>query len=166
MIGRRIAIWIAVFLLALAVQSTLAARIAIAGVQPDFVYLALFICALRAGTFPSIFVGFTLGLCQDLYSPAVLGQNALCKTITGAFVGLFNERMMNTDPLVKLVILLLAYVLHDSVYWVVDAAIRGDGAGAVFVHLATQTLPRAVYTMVAGAAWYGWEYLRGPSANN
>lgn len=146
--GRATIVWVSVFLLALALQSTVVARIAIAGVLPDIVLLALFVFSIRYGTFLCIITGFLLGLCQDVYSPSVLGQNALCKTITSAFCGLFNERLMNTDPLVKLVILLLAFIVHDSLYWSADAVMNDAGVLKVLGQLGARTLPRAAYTIM------------------
>ena len=162
---RRIVIWLALFLACLALQATVAARVALWGVRPDLVFLALFVFALRSGPLPGIYVGFVLGLCQDLYAPAVLGQNALCKTVTGYFCGLFNERMMRTDPVVKLVILLLAFLLHDLMFWGVDVLKQGAPPVSLLVNLGIRTLPRAAYTMVFAALYYGVERLRAPSAD-
>jgi rod shape-determining protein MreD len=162
---RRIAIWVGVFLGCLALQGTVAARVAIAGVRPDLPFLALFVFALHYGTLPGIYVGFVIGLCQDLYAPAVLGQNALCKSVTGYFCGLFNERMMSTDPVVKMVILLLAFGLHDLVFWGVDVLKQGAPAVSVLVNLGIRTLPRAAYTMAFAALYYGWQRMRSPAVD-
>ncbi len=157
---RALAGWIVVFVAALAVQGVLGPRLAIADVQPDFVFLALYVLALKTGSLPAIYVGFLVGLCQDLYSPALLGQNALCKSILGWFCGLFNERMMSTDPLMKAVILVIAFLVHDLVFWSVDAAVTGAAPLSLFVELGLRALPRALYSLALAALLYIWQRTR------
>jgi rod shape-determining protein MreD len=130
---------------------------AIGGVQPDFVFLVLYVIALKTGSLPAIYVGFFVGLCQDLYSPALLGQNALCKSLLGFFCGLFNERMMSTDPLMKAVLLVIAFLAHDLVFWMVDLTVLGDTPISILAELGLRSLPRALYSLAVAAMFYAWQ---------
>lgn len=150
-------------MLAFLFQTTLVQSIAVAGVQPDLILVALFFLSIQGGSLSGIYAGFLLGLGQDLYSPSVLGQNALGKTIAGAFSGLFNEKVMRTDPLIRLIILVLVFLLHDAVFSIA-AAIRFDGSlSGVLPSLVTETLPRALYSVVIAAATYVWIYVVRPA---
>lgn len=153
----RIAGWIVVFLACLALQATAVSFIGIYGIVPDLVLVALFVLALRYGIMTALYTGFVVGLCQDLYSPALLGQNALAKTVTGYFAGMFNERVMNTDPLMKMAILVLSFLVHDIIFYTVEAVAAGSGAGSVLRQLLFATLPRAVYSVLFAAAYYLWQ---------
>jgi rod shape-determining protein MreD len=153
----RVVGWIAVFLAFLALQGTVVPFVGICAIVPDLVMVGLFVFALKYGVMPALYVGFGVGLCQDLYSPALLGQNALAKTVTGYATGMFNERVMNTDPLMKIAILVLAFALHDAVFYTVEAVSAGSGAGTVLRQLMGFTLPRAVYSAVLAAAYYLWQ---------
>ena len=152
--------WIGFFVAAMAMQTSLMPSIGIFGVQPDLLVLVLFALSMRYGVLAGIFVGFFLGLSQDLYSTAVLGQNALAKTLTGFFVGLFNERVMRTDPIIKVVILLLTFAVHDVLYIAVEIARAGAPIGATLLWLLTRTAPRAAYSVVLMLLFYLWQTYR------
>ena len=155
--------WTAILVLAFLFQTTLVQTIAVAGVQPDLILVALFFLSIQGGSLTGIYVGFFLGLGQDLYSPSVLGQNALGKTIAGAFCGLFNEKVMRTDPLIRLVILVLVFFLHDAVFSIASAVKFEGSLSGVMPSLLTETLPRALYSVVIAAATYVWIYVVRPA---
>jgi len=152
--------WTAVVLGSLALQGVLAPHVGIAGTEPDFVFVVLLAFSMKHGSLPAVYLGFMVGLCQDLYSPSVLGQNALCKTLLGFLSGLFNARMMSTDPLMKAVILVTAFLAHDTLYWLVDRATAGDIPLSLLADLAFRSFPRAVYSLAIAAALYAWQRSR------
>jgi len=116
------------------------------GVVPDLLMLALFFLALKTGQMPAVWVGFLLGLAQDLFSPSILGQNALSKCVAGFFAGFFNERMMRVDIMVQLILLFVTFLLNDSVYFIVQSVKTGNGN---VVHgLIASTVPRALYSLL------------------
>lgn len=160
---RAVVQWIAVLLAVLALQGTLIPLVGINGIQPDIVFIALFVFALRYGVMAATWVGFAVGLCQDLYSPAVIGQNALCKSVSGFFFGLFNERVMSTDPLTKMLILLIAFGIHDVLFSLTDMLKYGAPLSAELLELIIRTLPRAIYSIAVAALYFGWEHMRRPS---
>ena len=160
---RTVTFWVVAFLVALAAQGTLVPLVTVGVVGPDLAFLLLFVYALKFGVTPCIWVGFGVGLCQDLYSPAILGQNALSKSVSGVFLGLFDERVMRTDPLTKLVVLLIAFLIHDAVFSLSDVLKQGVPLSGEVLGLFVRTIPRALYTGVIGALYYGWVYLRRPA---
>jgi rod shape-determining protein MreD len=155
--------WVLVFMVSLILQTSFVPVIAIAGVKPDLLLIALFFFSVKYGVMPGIFVGFVLGLGQDLYSPSLLGQNALVKTVTGAFIGLFNERMMRSDPLIKTVLLLLAFLIHDSIFFIIQIVKLGGPLSTLFLGLLTKCLPRALYSIAVAVLFYIWELIPKPA---
>lgn len=143
-------------MLAMVLQTAFVPVVGVFGVQPDLLMIALFALCTKYGIIHGIYVGFFLGLSQDLYSPDILGQNALAKTITGFFMGIFNERFMRTDLIVKVVILLIAFLLHDAIYIAVEIIRGGASTGATALWLLTKTLPRSAYTIVCIVLFYVW----------
>ncbi|MBD3316101.1 MAG: rod shape-determining protein MreD [Chitinivibrionales bacterium] len=155
--------WFGVLCISLVLQSTLVPVVGIKGIQPDLLMVALFLLAMGQGVMPATYAGFFLGLAQDLYSPALLGQNALAKSITGFFAGLFNEKIMRTDPIVKIVILVLAFLIHDTVFIVTELVKTNSPLVSVAKELLTHTLPRTAYSAVVASIFYAWEHAVKPS---
>ncbi len=157
-----IAKWALAFIVSLVLQTSFVPVISIAGVKPDLLIVVLFFFSVKHGVIPGIFVGFFLGLGQDLYSPSLLGQNAFAKTVIGAFAGLFNERMMRTDPLIKAVLLLIVFIVHDAIFLIIQVVKAGDPASTVFAGLLVHTLPRALYSIAVAALFLLWDMLPKP----
>jgi rod shape-determining protein MreD len=123
----------------------------------------LFLLAIHHGILPGIYAGFLLGLGQDLYSPVILGQTALAKTVMGAFAGLFNERVMRTDPLTKGAILFVCFIIHDAAFSL-TALVKSDASlVALLPELVAKTVPRAMYSGVVTLLVYAWINLTGTS---
>jgi len=140
-------VWVLIFVVCLACQSTLAYTIAFGRIRPDFVVLALFTFGMRHGVSPGIFVGFLVGLTQDLYAPSILGQYALAKTLTGFFSGIFNEKIIRTDPPVKAILLCVSFLIHDGVFLFSHTIIESGGPGSIFSELLFVSLPRTAYSL-------------------
>jgi rod shape-determining protein MreD len=148
--------WAGWFLLCAILQSTLVPHIAILSVKPDLLLLTLFFLSTKAGVIPGVYVGFFLGLGQDLFSPSLLGQNALAMSITGALCGLFNERVMRLDPIMRAVLLFAAFFVNDTIIMMVHI-VKADGSMSVlFTELLVVTLPRALYTLFFSAIPFIW----------
>ena len=154
--------WFAVACGCFVMQTTLMPVLAIFGVQPDLLTIMLMALSFRYGSMTGIWAGFCIGLCQDIYSPSVLGQNALAKAFVGFFVGIFNERVMSTDPTIKLAILGVAFVIHDSLFMGVELFRHGTTFGALLLSVITATLPRAIYSALFAAVYYFWDYYAKP----
>ncbi|MBD3343588.1 MAG: rod shape-determining protein MreD [Chitinivibrionales bacterium] len=154
--------WIAVFILCIILQSTLMHSISIRGVIPDITFIALFLLAINHGPLAGLYAGFLLGVSQDLYSPSILGQNALAKTIIGSLMGLFNEKMMRTEPLLRMVILFIAFFVHDSIFSIASIIKNSAPLSMLFNELISETLPRSIYSMLLLSLVYVWSYFLKP----
>jgi rod shape-determining protein MreD len=111
---------------------------------------------LKTEVIPAVFAGFFLGLAQDFYSPEILGQTALAKTVAGFFAGLCNEKVMRIDPIYQLLLLLLMFVIHDAVFYAV-LAVKTDTQFPV-MQLVSSTLPRGIYTLFFALIPAFWEF--------
>ena len=139
--------WTGLVLLMYILQTTIIPVISIFGIKPDLLVLILFYLAFRTDVMPAVFAGFMLGLMQDFYSPEIVGQNALAKTVAGFFAGFFNERVMRIEPLFQLVLVLIMFIIHDTVLFAVQIAKTDVSVASAALQLVTFTLPRAIYTM-------------------
>ena len=149
--------WVAFFIGAFVLQTTLIPSLSIMGVKPDLLVLVLFMMAIKTGIMPAIYIGFVLGLAQDLYSPSILGQSALAKTVAGFFASLFNDKIMRLDPIFQVVILVLTFFVNDIVVYVVQFVKAGDGLSGVIPELFSSTLPRSLYTLLFAIIPILWE---------
>jgi rod shape-determining protein MreD len=141
--------WAGIFLLCFVLQTTLVPAIGIFGISPDLLMVALFFLARKAGPFGATWVGFFLGLAEDLFSPSILGQNALSRTAAGFFAGLFNERVMRVDLVFQLVLLLVAFLIHDALYYTVQLLkTTSAGTGGILHEILGSSMPRALYSML------------------
>ncbi|MDD5674548.1 MAG: rod shape-determining protein MreD [Chitinivibrionales bacterium] len=156
--------WFALFAASFVLQTAFIQTFAIGGVHPDLVLIALFLFAMRFGCLPATIVGFFTGLGQDLYATQLLGQNALGASVTGFFIGLFNVRVMRTDPVFKMVILVLAFMVHDITVSEVVLIKNHISQVTLFSEILFKTLPLTLYSMVIVALVYIWEYFFKPSS--
>jgi rod shape-determining protein MreD len=155
--------WPILFVACFILQTSFVPSLSVLGVKPDLLMIVLFFFSIRYGVMAGVFVGFFMGLAQDLYTPAILGQNALTKTIIGACIGLFNEKVMRTDPFVKTIILFVMFIVHDSVFMLVLLMKNTNHFFVMVPDLFLKTIPRALYSAVIAALFYAWEFLPKPS---
>jgi rod shape-determining protein MreD len=89
----RIAAVAAVVVVALALQSTLLARLTLLGVIPQLVLVVVVSLAYTDGERVGVVVGFTAGLLQDLLLPpqSILGLTALVYTFVGYAAGILRQ---------------------------------------------------------------------------
>ncbi|MBD3421240.1 MAG: rod shape-determining protein MreD [Chitinivibrionales bacterium] len=155
--------WLVLFMVCIVLQSTLTHTIAVFDIQPDFVIIALFLLSIRHGSIAGVYAGFFVGLGQDLYSPAILGLNALAKTLIGYFIGIFNEKVMSTDPVMKAVILLSSIFLHDTIFLAAHIIKTSASWGILLPEILTNSIPRGLYTIVFIVLYSLWAHLFKPS---
>ena len=157
-----IARWFAAAIAAIVLQSTIAPAVSIFGISPDLILLFLFFVSIRYGILAGIIIGFALGLWQDVSSVSpLLGQNALAKTLCGGLFGIFNDRAMRTDILVKGGLLFLGFALHDLVFNSAGFMRLGKPLAPAFLLLVIRTLPTALYTvLVAALGFFGISILQ------
>jgi rod shape-determining protein MreD len=150
--------WPLLFIACFILQTSFIPSIAIFGVKPDLLMLVLFFFAIRYGIMPGIFVGFLVGLTQDLYTPSILGQQALAKTIIGACSGMVNEKVMRTDPIAKTVLLFFLFIVHDALFFVALISRDVSSVSEIVPFLFLKTVPRALYSVLIAMLFYAWEF--------
>jgi rod shape-determining protein MreD len=146
-------------------QTSFIPSLAVFGAKPDLVMIILFFFSIRYGVMPGLFMGFLLGLTQDLYTPAILGQNALTKTLVGACIGLFNEKIMRTDPFVKTIILFVMFLVNDSIFLLILMLKNTHHFSVLIPELVFKTIPRGLYSVIIAAFFYIWEFFPKTAGN-
>jgi rod shape-determining protein MreD len=142
-------------LFALLAQTTLAPRLALFGIQPSILLAIFFLFSLKVGSLASIWTGFGVGLVLDVYIPGVPGGFSLGMAIVGFLVGLFNEQRVHTDYLTRVVLLGIACLVHDTIWFLMAR----HGWTHLMEFLIATSAPSAIYTMLIGA---GFIALRPP----
>ena len=140
--GVRDAIVLAVVL---ALQATVAHRIAIGGIRPDLLVAYVVYLGWMRGPVTGAIGGFCVGLYQDLDAAGPLGLNALSKTVTGFLVAKAGFRVHRSNMAVRFVFFVVALLVHDLVYFSVDT---GGDLGALAGQIFLRTVPTALYTTV------------------
>jgi rod shape-determining protein MreD len=149
--------WLLMFIFSLILQTSFVPIITLWGIKPDLPLIVLFFFSLKFEVLPAMLVGFFLGLGQDIYSPSMLGQNAFATMVCGAFVGLFNERVMKTDPIIKAVLLFLTIIIHDTLFWLIQIIRLADSFSLLFYNLFRYTFLRCVYSILFASLVFLWD---------
>ena len=98
MIARRPALTIFIIVsVAILAQTTLFARVRIAGVAPDLVMLAVIVATLRLTDVPSLLTGFSAGLVIDALGSTALGLRAVVFTLV-AYMALRTRDRADVGP--------------------------------------------------------------------
>src|SRR5438270_1734485 len=87
------------------VQSSLLARFAAPGCQPNMMLLTVIAWSLQRGSREGMVWGFTGGLVLDLLTNTPFGMNALLLSLAGFFAGLGEARVFRTNYLLPLFII-------------------------------------------------------------
>ena len=106
----------AAILVALVLQTTLAGLVIRGTAAVDLVLIVVVYIALKAGPVPGMVAGTVAGLIQDALSNPILGIGGLAKTIVGFLAGVLGTQFILTGPLPRLVMLVMATVLHAAIF--------------------------------------------------
>ncbi len=131
----------------LAVQSTLLQFRALQNVHPDFIIIILVILSLRYGPVSGLYLGFCIGLVQDVYAIETLGANVLAKCCIGYFVGLFDETHFKTTLFTRLLFMTSAFIFHDVIYFLAFNL----NSRAFFMVILEQSLDVWAVSLIAGS---------------
>jgi rod shape-determining protein MreD len=101
---RRLLVLAAVLVVAVLVQSTVLARVRLAGVRPDLLVLAVVSVAVATDATCGAAFGFVAGLVADLLFDLPVGVSALVWTAAGFAVGAVRVYLDSRRPLVHLVL--------------------------------------------------------------
>ena len=111
----------AIIALMLAVVQVLGLNlIAVESVTPDLLLILTVWIAVSEGQFAGQFAGFGCGIILDIVSAAVLGTNALAKTIAGFIAGYFYKEEEGSERVGSykfLLIVLFCAFIHNLVYF-------------------------------------------------
>lgn len=163
MIGSIILKWFFSFLICMVLQTTIMPEVAISGIMPDLIIITLFLLSIKHGQLAGIYTGFIVGLFMDVYSPSLLGQNALALTVIGFIFGFFEEKVMRVDSIMKIFLLIIGLFIHDSIFVGVRLAHNSEPAIYLVKELLTRTFPRAFYTTLALLLVYSWSSFIKPN---
>ena len=132
------------------VQSTIAPRVAIGGVQPDLFLVLAFALSLSAGSELATAGGFLIGLYQDSLSGAPLGLNAFTLSLIAFLVSRLSRQVKTAELPARLALLFLAGVASGLTTLLV---LRFFQVFRPFAPTLLWTvLPGALYTAILGAA--------------
>lgn len=145
------------FLLALLgvclLQTVIAPRLAIGGVQPDLFLILLFGLSISVGPELAAVAGFLIGLYQDSLSGAPLGLNAFTLSLIGFLMSGLSEQVKTTQPAWRFALLCLAGLLSGLITLLLLRFFHAPRPLASA--LLWTALPGALYTAVLGTGLLG-----------
>jgi rod shape-determining protein MreD len=137
--------------LALLLQGTWVHKISVLGLRPDIVLLVLVYIGISGGQVQGALFGFCSGILLDIYDPQALGVNALTNSLTGFAVGYSRVGVVAEDLRVQVLILFLASLLHDTVYYTLYSL---STPSAILPMVVRYGLGCAVYTACVGTVLF------------
>jgi len=151
------------FFISLILQSTLFARLTVAGMKPDLVLVFVIIFALLRGSGEGAAAGFIGGLLQDLMFGQNIGMNTLSKMVTGYAVGVLERKIYKENLLIPLGVLFAGTFLNETFLYFLRFVSQGSGtAGAYaegyFAFVRSVIFPTAVYNCCLVPFIYGRFY--------
>ncbi len=142
----------------LVLQQTLMRLVAVGSVMPDLPLILLVGISLRHGSLPGLVAGFSLGMIQDVYAYETLGAQILAKSVVGYGIGFFNDRVIKVMPATRVILLGVAFAVHDFLA-ALASGLKGDSLADALLR---QSLPSGIYTLLVGAGlFYLWSMLTG-----
>jgi rod shape-determining protein MreD len=101
---------------ALALQTTLGSLVIRGTAALDLVLIVVVYLALISGPVTGLLLGSAAGLVQDSLASGIIGIGGLAKTVVGFVAGVLGTQFIVTAPLSRLVVFVLATVLHAAVF--------------------------------------------------
>jgi rod shape-determining protein MreD len=135
-------------------QATLAPYLAIGGVEPNFLLLAVVTLALTEGPVVGASAGFAAGLIFDLLGTGPVGAMALVLTVTGYLAGALQANLFAEGWRLPLSVLAAASLLSGVAYALV-LQVLGEG-GSFWSGVVTVVLPAALYNTALALLIYPW----------
>ena len=143
---------IALTILFVLLQTTIAQYLAVAGLSPDIALIWVVYLSLRRGQITGTVAGFFTGLVLDLLSGSdgLLGLAALSKTAGGFMAGYFfneNKTIQTLGSYRFILIILSVSLVHNLIYFIIF--LQGSGAHwwqAILLY----GVPAALYTAAVG----------------
>ncbi len=136
-------------LVLLLLQVTTLDQLSFGEISPDFPLLICAFLSLFKGPVRGTVIGFVIGFLQDLFNPALLGLNALTKSLVGFSFGHVGAKAIPEGALFLATVFFLGALGHDVVYLLFFTALDISN---FFVLLFSVALPSALYTAAFGVA--------------
>jgi rod shape-determining protein MreD len=147
----RFLVYLFLFFVATILQTVVVPKIEIYGAQPSFLLILTIIAALRNGPLAGCFIGFMSGLLCDVYAPVEwLGAYSLAYCVIGFVVGQIEESFIKLNLFLKIVVLALADIIKDIIYFIAIGKSGNEIAHALF----SISFPNVLYTIFLGAGCF------------
>jgi len=154
----RIGTYAALAFVAVVLDATVAPEIEILGARPDLLVLVVAYGSLALGSRPATIAGLVMGLIADAEMPEYLGLHAFSLAVVGFLSAGIWDHLVRSNVFVQCAVLLVATLLHDSVYYLVYYRNHLD----MYVRfLARYGLLGALYTAALGVLVFGLARARG-----
>lgn len=131
-------------IIALILQSTLFYNLNIAGVKPDIILVLVLCVSVVCGPRRGGYVGFSLGLLEDLYLGRFIGMNSICKGATAMVVGWFTLGAFSENLLVPIISVFLGTILNGMIYFLSGKILGLNWTIDLWLW---NTIPLAIYNM-------------------
>jgi len=139
------------FLVTAILQTVIAPHIEIMDAQPSFLLILTIIAALRHGSLAGCVMGFASGLLCDVYAPVEwLGAFSLAYCIVGFAVGQIEESFINLNLVPKIIVLALADLLKDTIYYLSTGKTIEDIPRII----SSLSISNTIYTIILGAIFF------------
>ncbi len=106
------ALLIAIGLLIITFQSSLADNIALWGVKPDIIFIFVYAIGLIYNEEKAMLMGAGFGLAADIFSGGLLGLNLLSKAATGFAAGALGKRILNMRLRLQILVIFFVTMLE------------------------------------------------------
>lgn len=107
-----------VILLNFFLQSSIFPYINVLGIVPNTALLIVISIALYKGRFYGGFVGFVIGIIQDIVFSPVVGVNAFIYFFAGYLVGLVENKLTKENILIPILFSILGTIYYNFSYYV------------------------------------------------
>jgi rod shape-determining protein MreD len=141
-----------IFLLGLALQSTLFVFCQIGGVRPDILMVLVILLGLLRGPLDGGKLGFLAGLLEDLVVGEFIGINAFVKMCVGALVGLFERRFYKENLLIPLLAVLGGTFFGSSLFIFLSNSFGHNVPWYSSIHL--KVAPMCLYNSIVSLVLY------------
>jgi rod shape-determining protein MreD len=101
---RRSLLWSAIVVTSIVLQSTVFAKVTLAGAKPELVYMVTVILAFLEGPSSGAVAGFAGGMAEDFLLNQPKGITALTLTLVGYAVGAVRQYIVTPSPLLPVIL--------------------------------------------------------------
>lgn len=149
---KRFIITAGVVLLCFLMQTTVFQHIALAGMVPNLILIAVVAYGYMRGRAEGMYVGFASGLLVDLLYSDLIGMNAILYVLIGYVAGICNEIYYRDEVSVPIILIAISDFLFNFGYYVFQFLLRGR---LDIVYYVWRTiLPEMVYTVLIAVFLY------------